>query len=289
VIAVLTGEISEGDTDKLRLLLKNTNDQGKIVSGVRLNSGGGSLIEGLRLAATIRDAKMATVVTAGSTCASACFIAFAGGVEKYVSYSATVGVHGASEKVGRQTGDSNSGTILMAKAVKDLGVPPGIIGKMVVTPFEQIVWLSPDDLRSMGTTMTGKQTQSYTATAPSQLPNQPITVPSSQANTKASLSWGDLVNSSAELSSSQNGGKPLFSRVCQPEMKVCNTALSFKSAAGVDMMLRTSEDMNGKLMEREVCEFNTFRDVRLCVNFDTHVASRDMKNAKGEWYKVGDN
>jgi hypothetical protein len=34
----------------------------------------------------------------------------------------------------------------MARIVKELGVPPSIIGKMVVTPPSDMVWLNPDDL-----------------------------------------------------------------------------------------------------------------------------------------------
>lgn len=84
---------------------------------------------------------------------------FAAGNEKYVSYSASVGVHGALDEDGRETNAAAAGTVSMARIVKDLGVPAAIIGKMVVTPPESIVWLTPDDLRSMGTTMTGKPAQ----------------------------------------------------------------------------------------------------------------------------------
>jgi hypothetical protein len=40
-----------------------------------------------------------------------------------------------------------------------LGVPAQILGKMVTTPPDQILWLTPDDLRLMGATMTGKPDQ----------------------------------------------------------------------------------------------------------------------------------
>ncbi|NUJ78915.1 hypothetical protein HUN39_02490 [Methylocystis sp. FS] len=52
----------------------------------------------MKLADTIRTAKIATVVQNGASCASACFVAFAAGAEKYVSYQASVGVHGASDR-----------------------------------------------------------------------------------------------------------------------------------------------------------------------------------------------
>jgi hypothetical protein len=79
---------------------------------------------------------------------------------------ASVGVHGASDKNGQETDGSNSATVAMAKIVKELGVPADIIGRMVVTAPDQMVWLSPNNLRAMGTTMTGRLVQSPTANAP---------------------------------------------------------------------------------------------------------------------------
>ncbi len=86
------------------------------------------MLEGVKLADAIRFAKIASVVPNGSTCTSACFVAFAAGAEKFASYSASVGVHGASDKNGQETDGSNSATVAMAKIVKELGVPADIIG-----------------------------------------------------------------------------------------------------------------------------------------------------------------
>jgi hypothetical protein len=155
----LNGAITSGDSDRLQQLIKGANDSGKIVSGIRLNSQGGNVLEGAKLADAIRFAKIASVVSNGATCASACFLAFAAGVDKFASYSASIGVHGASDANGQETVGSNAATVAMAKIIKELGVPAAIIGKMVVTPPDQIIWLSPNDLRAMGASMTGKPSQ----------------------------------------------------------------------------------------------------------------------------------
>jgi len=139
VVVILAGEIALGDTEQLQRIIKSANDLGKIVSAVRLNSTGGNLLEGVKLAGAIRFGKIASVVPNGSTCASACFIAFAAGADKYASYGASIGVHGASEKNGQETEGSNSATVAMAKIVKELGVPADIIGRMVVTTPDQMV------------------------------------------------------------------------------------------------------------------------------------------------------
>jgi hypothetical protein len=153
--------------------VKAAMDDRRAIAGILLNSPGGNVAEGFRLARIVRDAKMAAIVSDGAVCASACFIVFAAGSEKFAGYAARVGVHGAvSDGSQHETDQSRAATIIMARAVKELGVPPGIIGQMVVTPPNQVVWLSPDDLRSMGTTMTGRAEQTPSASAA--IPQSPI-------------------------------------------------------------------------------------------------------------------
>jgi hypothetical protein len=171
----LTGEIVEGDADKLKEIIRSANEAVRLVSGMRFDSPGGNLLEGVKLAGIIRSAKISTVVANGAKCASACFVAFAAGSQKFVSYTARIGVHGASDGLGQEAGDA---TLSMARIVKELGVPEGIIGKMVITRASEIAWLSPDDLRSMGVTMTGKPAQiapdqSTVSGWPMQLPSAP--------------------------------------------------------------------------------------------------------------------
>jgi len=61
---------------------------------------------------------------------------------------AFIGVHGASDK-GVQS--SKAATVAMAQVAKELGVPSSIISRMMVTPHDEVFWLSPADLKSMGT------------------------------------------------------------------------------------------------------------------------------------------
>ena len=57
---------------------------------------------------------------------------------------------------------------------------------------------------------------------------------------------------------------------------------------GTRMFLRQAEDLSGNSLEREVCEINSFGDVRVCVDWDTNTKHRDMKDPKGHWYNVAD-
>jgi hypothetical protein len=64
------------------------------------------------------------------------------------------------------------------------------------------------------------------------------------------------------------------------------TALYFNGSDGLERMLRATQNVNGKIMKRDVCTFNSFGDIRTCYNWDTNVTTKEMKNLKGEWYFV---
>ena len=72
IIISITGEIVDGDTESFKAAVKAANDAGKLVISIRLNSPGGNLLEGAKLADAIKFAKMATNVGQGATCPSSC-------------------------------------------------------------------------------------------------------------------------------------------------------------------------------------------------------------------------
>jgi hypothetical protein len=155
-IIALGGDIEDGDAAATEAMIKSANDDGRLVSALRLDSPGGSLAEAIKLAELIRRAKLPTIVAAGSRCASACFIVFAAGIEKFASYDAAIGVHGVSDRFGHQSAQTEAATLSMARIASTLGVPPRLVRQMVATRPSDIAWLSPDDLRTMGTIMTGR-------------------------------------------------------------------------------------------------------------------------------------
>jgi hypothetical protein len=292
IIISISGEISDGDTDAFKAAIKSANDAGKFVTSIRLNSIGGSLLEGVKLAEAVRFAKMAANVGQGATCASACFLIFAAGETKYANYTARIGVHGASDQSGAETVQSGAATVSMARVAKELGVPPAIIGRMVVTPPSEMVWLSPSDLQSMGTTMVGKPDQLSTPNSNSSVSagasSAPMQIqPNSKATGNPNITWEGMVANAIEMSMKQNGGTPKTARSCQPKVKVCSTAIVFKLKE-TDMMLLAREDLSGKTIEREICTFNSFGDVRTCLDWDTNAKHRDMKDSSGAWIKVSD-
>jgi hypothetical protein len=101
-------------------------------------------------------------------------------------------------------------------------------------------------------------------------------------------SWADVSERGLELSRQQHAGRPEVAHFCEPELNVCNTGVVWRSNKGTKMFLRESETSDGKQLEREVCELNSFGDVRVCIDWDSGRTYRDMKDLKGHWYKVAD-
>jgi hypothetical protein len=165
-IVVLTGELAPGDASRFKNMLKASSAVGKPVSSVRLNSPGGNLREGERLADVIhgendKGAKIATVIAAGAKCIGACFLPFIAGNQKYVNATATVSVPGAAEKPEHQPKGNTpvivrSETPAIVREVQKLGLLDAIVTKMLTTPEDATFTLTLDDLRAMGATMTGK-------------------------------------------------------------------------------------------------------------------------------------
>jgi hypothetical protein len=164
-VVVLSGEFGQGDARRFEAILKASSAAGKPVSAVRLNSRGGSLIEGVRLAGVIRGenikgAKISTVIPAGAACLGACFIPFVAGSQKIVSAAATVAGPGVKSENNQPTGNTpavvRTETSALVKVVQQLGLLDAIVTKMQATPEDGTFALSADDLRAMGATVTGK-------------------------------------------------------------------------------------------------------------------------------------
>jgi len=284
VIIGLKGQIRPGDMNQFSSIVETAKASGKLLSEVHLNSQGGNVLEGAKLANAIRTAKLASVVPDGATCASACFFVFAAGTDKKAGYSSIIGVHGASDAYGgKDNAKSDAETVSIAKIVESLGVPRDIIGRMVATPPNQMVWLTADDLRAMGAILTGKPAQIQPGNTP---PQPPAQTPS--AAQSAPLKWENLLDEATNASSLQHDGKPKTDRTCQPESKTCVSAIFFTGKDGKESMMQTIEDTSGKVLAREICEFNHYDDVRLCFDFDKGTTHREMKDASGSWSKAAD-
>ncbi|HEY4252554.1 MAG TPA: ATP-dependent Clp protease proteolytic subunit [Roseomonas sp.] len=147
VVLGATGAIRAGDDQRLHELVGRL-PAGSRLTGLFLNSQGGSVVEAARIAQTVRNSNLPTAVGDIGVCASACFLIFAAGPQRMVVDGARIGVHSASE-LGADSMAAQAVTTAMAREASAYGVPATIIGRMVTARPSEMAWLTNDELRQM--------------------------------------------------------------------------------------------------------------------------------------------
>jgi hypothetical protein len=274
-LVLVEGKIAPGDAHSLQAYVESSRTSALKVTLVSFNSPGGNLEEGYKLATEIKRARLATEVEAEKICASACFFAFAAGAKKWTAPSARVGVHGAADANGIQSGTAASATIVMARwAAKELGIPSDIIGKMVMTPPSDIIWLSNSELASMGAQIRDRSQDGRLNRAPS------------DPEAFASQEWPELLRSAVSLSRVQNGGVVRWNRFCSPNTGACELSVAFQRADGRSECVRTIQDRGGQTISRAYCTSEPSGNLRYCVDWDTKRRSEEQRGSDGQWTGV---
>lgn len=139
----LRGDVERGDYVKFRSQFR---DQRRIV-GLILDSPGGSLHEGVRIAALTKQKRLSTYVA--KECDSACAFIFLLGNKRYAAKEAKIGVHAVGNEYGGEDRGTLRDTIYFARLSAKLGIPSSVIGKMVATTPGKITFLDQADLSAL--------------------------------------------------------------------------------------------------------------------------------------------
>lgn len=123
----ITGGIKYGLTDDLLTLMKASPR----VATLHVNSVGGRVGEALRLNKVVRDAGLTTYVS--GMCASACTLAFAGGVERWIAPNAKLGFHAAAVP-GFSSVESGAANGIQRAVLVRSGFDKAFVDKAVATP-----------------------------------------------------------------------------------------------------------------------------------------------------------
>jgi hypothetical protein len=121
---MLSGQIVDGDTDRLRAIVppgQTAFDRAVIHTRLCLDSPGGSFPEGLDLAAYLGETGISTHVAAQDSCLSACALAFLGGTQL-----------GAEDGLTRNRSRSMHVTATLGFHAPQLNVPAGQFSETVV-------------------------------------------------------------------------------------------------------------------------------------------------------------
>ena len=247
-VVLLLGKITDGDAVSLKRIVEATAQGGR-KPVVSLNSPGGLFLEGIRLAETVNRFGLTTYVEEGAHCASACFLVFVAGKEKFVSYNARIGVHSSKDDKG-DVARAAAATKAMGLLLKSLQVSQPIIQKMITTPHEKIAWLSTPELESIGVKPLG-----FAATSPIELALPAISDRSPDPalpDADKSWLWSRLVRAASRLSAKQNGGRASIVNSCNSQ--ACTSSVSYANGSDPPRTLRTTRDRSGKITSREVCQ-----------------------------------
>jgi hypothetical protein len=142
-LVVVSGPIVAGDGQKFRQLTAFIS-QGVVAFG----SDGGVIIEAIDIGTAIRLKGFATLIPDEVRCASACALAWLGGVERYAGPKATIGFHAAfASDTGATSGMGNA---LVGAYLNQIGLPMAAIAYITQSEPSAMTWLNWRDATNYG-------------------------------------------------------------------------------------------------------------------------------------------
>jgi hypothetical protein len=144
------GEIVDGDTERLRVVLQSVGRNRYGNKEMALESGGGLVAEAFKMVALMDAEKISTVVLPGAMCASACAqIVFLAGVHRVVADGGLVGFHTCA--AGRNK--SPLCNQIIAQNALEHGTDYGsVMAFMDFTGPSEMIWFSSKDADCYGFT-----------------------------------------------------------------------------------------------------------------------------------------
>src|SRR5262245_19983820 len=117
---------------------------------VAFSSDGGSLVAGLRIGEAIRRKRFSTIVPDGRRCASACALAWLGGVERFIGTSGKISFHAAYDAASDESG---VGTAVVDAYMSTIGLPYEAV-IYITTASNAMTWLNMSDAAQRGIRLT---------------------------------------------------------------------------------------------------------------------------------------
>ena len=117
---------------------------------VRFNSDGGNPLAGIAIGKIIRLKSFETVVLNGQRCASACAIAWLGGLHRFMEDGARIGFHAAYVQKAGQPTESGVGNALLGSYLAQLGLPESAVIYITQAGPTDITWLTLHEAWQIG-------------------------------------------------------------------------------------------------------------------------------------------
>ncbi|TMJ39000.1 MAG: hypothetical protein E6G89_10980 [Alphaproteobacteria bacterium] len=144
-LITITGEFDFGDV--IKFLRKTEGIQDAVVV---LKGPGGNAVAGMQIGKAIRQKGFLTVVPPSTNCASACALAWLGGLPRFMAQDSRIGFHSAYFVKGGRPRKSTAANSLVAAYLKGLRMRRQAIAHITGAPPERLYWLTIDAARSLG-------------------------------------------------------------------------------------------------------------------------------------------
>jgi hypothetical protein len=118
---------------------------------VAFSSDGGSLVAGLRIGEAIRRKGFSTIVPDGRRCASACALAWLGGVERFIGTSGKISFHTAYDPASDESGVGTAG---VDAYLSKIGLPYEAVIYITQAASNEMTWLNMSDTAQRGIRVT---------------------------------------------------------------------------------------------------------------------------------------
>jgi hypothetical protein len=154
---VARGVIEPGDAAKLQRYLAQLPR--KLNTGIYFSSPGGDLAEGIKLGRLLQAERVKTIVDGNAMCASACALAFLGGVDRsgkrWMSSSTTsrLGFHAFRNGDGTTMANTDETQAIVAAILnygRDVHAPMDVFIRTFGTPAGNMYWFSNAELLHLG-------------------------------------------------------------------------------------------------------------------------------------------
>lgn len=140
---------------------------------VVLESRGGNLYAGIEIGRAIHLKGFATLVPDGVGCASACALAWLGGIPRFMGETGKVGFHAVYTTEGGQAAISSAGNALVGAYLNQLGLSTSAVLYITTPPPEGMQWLSFADARRIGIDVQQTKSSSVANDTPQQTEEPP--------------------------------------------------------------------------------------------------------------------
>jgi hypothetical protein len=117
---------------------------------VAFRSDGGSLLAGIRIGMLIRVKSFTTVVPDAAQCASACAVAWLGGVPRFLGVGSKVGFHAAYVQKAGTTTESGPGNAVLGAYLDQIGLPEDAIVYITQAAPNSMKWLNMEEAAQHG-------------------------------------------------------------------------------------------------------------------------------------------